>query len=405
MSAYNSSGQINLTSVNGSTYTGRYASDGSTYIVINDGTQLTGFNHPCGAVNAVVTTSPSSFQHPNGSMYVVNTIDGYHPVTPGNPVSLGGGAIAYSTTAVLGTFALVGQTANSLRKVNLIADAGAFTLSGESMTPVSGYGMGADVGTFALAGQNVTSTRSLSAEAQAVIAAMTTPPDSARATLIDNLILGLKSDGIWSKLDSIQIYAAADSQAARVDWVLPSRVATLTNSPTFTTDRGFTTNGTSNYVDTLYNPSTGTNFLQNTCFFGVWSRTTGSITTSGSGWFDGTRGITINPRNISALGYRMTSATATTTTTPAITDGVGWFSTNRDTSTTTQAYRNGSAVTGGTIGTSGAIANHTLWMGAITAASFQAREWAAMAAGGHLTSTEHANLYTRIQTYMTAVGA
>ena len=87
MSAYNSSGQLNLTETNGSTYTGRIAPDGSTYIVLNNGTQLTGFHHPSGAINAVVATDTSAFTAPNGSMYVISTVDGYHPVSPGNPVT------------------------------------------------------------------------------------------------------------------------------------------------------------------------------------------------------------------------------------------------------------------------------------------------------------------------------
>ncbi len=86
MAATNASGQINLTEVNGSTLVGRYAADGSTNIVINDGTTLTGLFHPSGAINAVITTDTSAWGAPNGSMYVISTVDGYHPVTPGNPV-------------------------------------------------------------------------------------------------------------------------------------------------------------------------------------------------------------------------------------------------------------------------------------------------------------------------------
>lgn len=98
MSAYNSSGQPNLTETNGSTYTGRYAPDGSMYIVINDGSSYTGFHHRCGAVNAVITTDTSTWAAPNGSMYVISTVDGYHPVNPGNPVTFtpGGSGFYYA---------------------------------------------------------------------------------------------------------------------------------------------------------------------------------------------------------------------------------------------------------------------------------------------------------------------
>lgn len=83
MSLYNADGQINLTVVNGSSYTGLYAADGSWNIVLNDGTTIKGYYHPCGAINAVVTTDPSSGStSPNGSMYVIsNSFGGYTPVT------------------------------------------------------------------------------------------------------------------------------------------------------------------------------------------------------------------------------------------------------------------------------------------------------------------------------------
>lgn len=82
MAHYNANGQTNLTAVDGSTYTGAQAADGSWYIVINDGSTYTGFRHRCGAINAVITTSLASASHTNGSMYVILQDDGvgYTPV-------------------------------------------------------------------------------------------------------------------------------------------------------------------------------------------------------------------------------------------------------------------------------------------------------------------------------------
>lgn len=76
MSLFNTDGQINLTVVTGSTYTGAQAPDGSYYIVLNDGSTYTGLKHPCGALNAVVTLNNSQAIAPNGSMYVVGQTDG-----------------------------------------------------------------------------------------------------------------------------------------------------------------------------------------------------------------------------------------------------------------------------------------------------------------------------------------
>jgi hypothetical protein len=82
MSRYNVDGQINLTVVDGLTYTGLQASDGSINIVTNNGSSYTGMSHPCGAMNAVVTVTKDAALAPNGGRYVILQIDGvgYTPV-------------------------------------------------------------------------------------------------------------------------------------------------------------------------------------------------------------------------------------------------------------------------------------------------------------------------------------
>lgn len=86
MALYNANGQIALTQVNGSSYTGRQAADGSWNIVINDGVTggYRGLMHPCGAINAVVVTDASaSFYAANGSMNVIsNAFGGYSSIQP-----------------------------------------------------------------------------------------------------------------------------------------------------------------------------------------------------------------------------------------------------------------------------------------------------------------------------------
>ncbi len=71
MALYDANNQIRLTEVDGGSYTGLYAEDGSYNIVINDGTALTGLYHPCGAYNAVVYSEGiKSYNAPNGSIYI-----------------------------------------------------------------------------------------------------------------------------------------------------------------------------------------------------------------------------------------------------------------------------------------------------------------------------------------------
>jgi len=98
-----------------------------------------------------------------------------------------------------------------------------------------------------------------------------TLPSGGQQTLQNDLLVALKAAGVWSKLDTFANFATdGDSDFALIDW---KRLAqnTAVNSPTFTINEGFTTNGTSSVIDITYNPSTsGTNYTQNDASFGVY---------------------------------------------------------------------------------------------------------------------------------------
>ena len=91
-----------------------------------------------------------------------------------------------------------------------------------------------------------------------------TLPSDSQKLLQNQLLIDLKTAGVWSKLDTFANFATdGDSNFALIDW---KRLTLLTavNSPTFTTNKGFTGNGTSSYINTNFNPSTqGVNYTQN----------------------------------------------------------------------------------------------------------------------------------------------
>jgi hypothetical protein len=106
------------------------------------------------------------------------------------------------------------------------------------------------------------------ADYQAVLDYATTQgytlPSAGQQTLQNQLVVDLKSAGIWSKLDTFAVFATdGDSDFALIDWIRLTQY-TAVNSPTFTTNEGFMGNGTSSYVDTNFNPSTsGVNYTLN----------------------------------------------------------------------------------------------------------------------------------------------
>jgi hypothetical protein len=245
----------------------------------------------------------------------------------------------------------------------------------------------------------------VNAEALTLVSAMSVAPTFARKALIDALITSLKADGIWDKLDILYILAAHDAQAARLNWKLPgTRTATETATVTFTTDRGYAGDGVAGDLNTTYNPSThGVNFLQDSNTLFLWSRTIGQSTIAPLGNRSAV-GSHIHPRNASdQFAYRVSQTAATTTT--ANTDGTGLFAASRTGATSTQGYRNGATLGAAGSTASVALSNSPISFGRYGGAFFSTVQGAAIGAGGALNGTEHANLYTRLNTYMTAVGA
>ena len=98
-----------------------------------------------------------------------------------------------------------------------------------------------------------------------------TAPSAAQQTLQNQLVVDLKAGGIWSKLDTFAVFATdGDSDFALTDWKRLSDF-TAVNSPTFTTNEGYNSNGTSSYLDTNYNATTdGVNFQNTDACEGGW---------------------------------------------------------------------------------------------------------------------------------------
>ena len=99
----------------------------------------------------------------------------------------------------------------------------------------------------------------LDADYQAVLDYATTQgytlPSTSQQTLQNQLVVDLKAAGVWSKLDTFAVFATdGDSDFALIDWINLSQY-TAVNSPTFTTNEGFTGNGTSSYLDLNYDPT------------------------------------------------------------------------------------------------------------------------------------------------------
>lgn len=244
-------------------------------------------------------------------------------------------------------------------------------------------------------------------ESIALFVRMTTPPTLLRKRLIDNVVVGLKSTGIWQKLDALYVFAADNSQAALLNWIADQYNASAVNAPTFTQDRGYAGDGSSSYVDSTFNPTTASSpkFVQDSAYFGIWLRTNVQFASSVAGYF-ATTGTTIAPRlGTDELQGRINQGSGvSSSTTGSVTDGSKLTGISRSASDAMRIAKNGvNVVTGST--TSAAPVNGALRFGHFGTATYASHEFAAGIIGGNLTAGEELILYSALQAYMTAVGA
>ena len=239
---------------------------------------------------------------------------------------------------------------------------------------------------------------------------MTVQPSKSRKALADRLIRTLITAGIWPKLDVLQIYAAHDEQAARLNWVSASYTATAVNSPTFTVGRGFNGNGTTSYLDTTFNPVTavGAKYLRDSAFLGIWPLTDSAINANDVGTFNGSTGANLAARltgnlfNGFANGGALTADTSPTSR--------GFFAWSRPNSSTADKFINDTRVR---TQASASVAMNSLsfYVGGINQnGAFSGpnpRQYACVVIGGALSVAEVAVLYAAIRAYLShpSVGA
>lgn len=240
-------------------------------------------------------------------------------------------------------------------------------------------------------------------DARIIMASFTTPPTLARIGLINDAVLAAKAASIWTTIDGMWFLAAADAQAACINWKSPGTYdAVPFFAPTFAADRGYTGNGTNAYLETGISGFLGnTQFVQNSGTLAAWSRKAGQDSGAILGESTVSGQATIWPRYTDDLIYTRLNAAADDTT--ANTTGDGLFVLSRTGGNAVRLERN--AVLISTYATASATpANRTFTI------LFGGNYWSGQCAfgfiGSGLTPTQMAALYNSVVLpYMVAVGA
>jgi len=251
-----------------------------------------------------------------------------------------------------------------------------------------------------------------STEYQAIYDAYTTKPSDATAVLQNALVEGWIADGDWTTKDVIYVYAThtnGDGEAL-INWKLPGTYdATAYNAPTFTANEGFTGNGTTQYIDCNWNPSTnGINYVQNSASQIIYIRTD---VISGANISHGTYGNVDNkncnifPRYSGDVAYITTNDNTPVNDVNA--DGSGMFMNTRIAVAVNKLYRNKVAIVEATT-TSTGVPTHNPYCLAYNdddvASGHRVDQVSMYAFGSGMTQTNVNNFTDRFETYMDALG-
>lgn len=240
-----------------------------------------------------------------------------------------------------------------------------------------------------------------SPEAEAYFAAMTVQPDSTRKRLIDQLIIGLKSDGVWSRIDWLLLFAAHDAQAGRLNTKKPSKSCADVGTLTFTTDRGFAGDGSSSYQTLEAFNASGNIFTTNSAHMLSYNNNgTGSAHHIGGGT-DLVNRIQANDMG-SQDAWRINS---TLSETGASTGKLGSRIISRTSSTDSAKYKDGALEATGTASSTNSGLSTVCTAHKYGNINFSADTIACVGFGGSLSATDAANYYNRLLTFLTAIGA
>jgi hypothetical protein len=230
-------------------------------------------------------------------------------------------------------------------------------------------------------------------------------PDPSQKTMLNDLIVGLKSasnaaGSIWDQLDVLWMHAIFEQQAAIINLKCPG-LFTCSSQPSFTANSGFQGDGAATRLILTWAGTNGINYVQNSAGFGFWSLTNSSNNANDMGRDAASGDILACARN--ASGNCTWSINDDTATSIAVADSLGNYHAQRRSSTDKRMFKNGSSIQTASV-TSTGVAASSLWTCGANSTSFSARRIAFSWAGGPMSGLELA-FDTIVRAYLTARGA
>jgi hypothetical protein len=240
------------------------------------------------------------------------------------------------------------------------------------------------------------------------------PVSPQRLQVLSDFIAAEQSSGAWARTDDYWVLWGENETQALTS-LKQIRVATAVNSPTFTASRGYAFNGTTNYIDTNFSPSTNGAALTGTNVrIAVYERTNlASSTTVSAGVNTGAAilqiisrsggGLLLNRLNSSAaIGYTLSASTSL---------GYSAISRNGSDVESCAGHKNGvaCAFSSGAPTFAGVLPSNTLCIaahnGGGVVSQFRATSNGFTCVGAALSAAQELAQYNAVQAFATAIGA
>lgn len=219
---------------------------------------------------------------------------------------------------------------------------------------------------------------------------------------VNQLVLDMKSYGIWTKMKAIYPMVGASAAACSQNLKSSSFTGTFTSGWTFAST-GVMPNGTSAYMNTNLIPSTAINL--NSVSQCIYSRTI----LSGAGIMMGCNNtsdyLILSQANATLIQSQLNTI-GSDYITGTITDSKGFLLSNRIDSTNVNIWRNSTKLNSA-VKTSTNRPNLNYYIGARNAegnpSNYDIKEYAFASLGDGFTDTEAANFYTAVQVFQTTL--
>jgi hypothetical protein len=245
------------------------------------------------------------------------------------------------------------------------------------------------------------------ADAQAFVTAADIQ-DQVEANAINNLVIGMKADGLWTKMQAVYPFVGSTASQHKFNLKDPRDLDAafrLVFSGGWThSSTGALPNGTNAFADTKC--KTVTDISVSSHSFGIYSRTNDTTGSQGYGVFSGAGFSTLIQHQISTGNFYDGDVGNTLTYTANPTTSLLMLT--RRSSSDWQAYRAGVSL--GTRTTVGGVeSGKNFFFGArntgdnISASNFTKNQISFAFIGDGLTNTESGNLYTAVQAFQTAL--